>query len=252
MRKQINTLIEFLEFPLNSESQIIDKFKSIPGSVYHTANKPREEFVFIRGTRPDRVTLIAHCDTVFDDISSHQIKIEDGRIFSANDNCGIGADDRAGCAMLWLLRNSGHNVLIVNGEESSHIDSERKGSYFLIEDYPEIAKEIQESSFMLEFDRRKGNAYTCYHLPVSENFIKYIESELNLVADGSGWTDIIALSSKTIADNCCCAANISVAYYHAHRNDEYLVIAEWHKAFEKYKAFLEKQQRRFINILSLY
>jgi len=245
--QNIKTLIEFLEFPLNSERQIIDKFISIPGSVYHTSNKPREEFVFIRGIRPDRVTLIAHCDTVFDNISEHQIKIEEGRIISANEYCGIGADDRAGCAMLWLLRNSGHNILIVNGEEATHIDSERKDSYFLIEDHPEIAKEIQESSFMLQFDRRKCNAYTCYNLPVSSDFVNYIENELNLVAEYRGWTDIIALSSKTIAENCCCAANLSIAYYNAHKNDEYLVIEEWNEAFEKYKKFLKKQQKRFIN-----
>ena len=30
---------------------------------------------------------------------------------------GIGADDRAGCAILWLLKDSGHSLLVTNGEE---------------------------------------------------------------------------------------------------------------------------------------
>ena len=144
--------------------------------------------------------------------------------------------------MLWLLRESGHNILVCNGEEPGN----SKGSYFLIEKHPEIAKEIQESSFMLEFDRKNANDFICYHLSVSKEFKQYLTKEADLQEDKSGgWTDIIALSSKTIAKDCCCAANVSVGYYSAHSYGEHLVIDQWLNAFRKYKALLEKPLKRF-------
>ena len=49
------------------------------------------------------------------------VVFEDGVYSSGDDLCGIGADDRAGCAMLWLLRDSGHSLLILDGEEHGQV-----------------------------------------------------------------------------------------------------------------------------------
>ena len=249
--EELSILKKFIQFPLNNEKEIVEMFTSLPGAIHKKGKHPREEFVFIRGTRADRVTLVAHCDTVFGLKAEHKIAIKDGKIISEEGDCGIGADDRAGCAMLWLLRDSGHNILICNGEEPGN----EKGSYFLINKHPKIAKEIQESSFMLSFDRRNANNFITYRIPVSDDFKAYLGTEVGLTEDTTGgWTDIVALSSQTIAKDCCCAANISVGYYDAHKyfdlhgKSEYLIIEEWLNAYHKYKAFLEKPQKRFVNV----
>ena len=86
----------------------------------------------------------------------------------SNRDVGIGADDRAGCAILWLLQNSGHNLLVLDGEESGCL-----GARFLMKDHPEIRAEIEKSRFCIEFDRHGKEDYKCYEIPVEDKFKRY-------------------------------------------------------------------------------
>jgi hypothetical protein len=65
--------------------------------------------------------------------------LSNGVFQSANRIRGIGADDRAGCAILWLLKDLGHSLLITDGEEKGGI-----GSKWLMNDTEnaDIAEEI--------------------------------------------------------------------------------------------------------------
>ena len=86
---------------------------------------------------------MAHADTVwdreygYDPGPTHEIKIENGEIRAVDDQFGLGADDRAGCAMLWLLKDLGHSLLVTNGEEDG-----QKGACWLMSDNKDISDEI--------------------------------------------------------------------------------------------------------------
>src|SRR5436309_8786954 len=80
-------------------------------------------FLYIPGTRPDRVLLLAHADTVWDAKPGYPAPVQyaDGVYSSQNPDLGIGGDDRAGCAILWELRALGHSLLLTSGEEKGCI-----------------------------------------------------------------------------------------------------------------------------------
>ena len=112
---------QFLSFPISSADDVMTLFEQLPGAIVGKGEGALERFVYIPGTRKDRVLLVAHADTVWDEAYGNpcrsQWKFENGVYYSINPQCGIGADDRSGCAMLWALRDCGHSILVVSGEE---------------------------------------------------------------------------------------------------------------------------------------
>ena len=90
-------------------------------------------------------------------------------IRAVNDNFGLGADDRAGCAMLWLLKDLGHSLLVTNGEEHG-----QTGSSWLKSHNKHIYNEInRDHQFVMEFDRRNGGDFKCYDVGTDE-FRSYV------------------------------------------------------------------------------
>ena len=235
-------LWEFLSYPLNTAEGILDRFAELPGAIRKKGNGSLEEFVYIPGTRSDRATLIAHADTVFAHEGDHKMIYEDGIIRSGQDGVGLGADDRAGCAILWLLKDTGHNLLIFDGEESNPYPPNCKGSSFLIKKHSDILKEIRNSSFMLEFDRRTAKAYTAYNsIRISQEFRDYLEIETGYTDhDQCGYTDVCVLCAKG-----CCGVNISVSYYNAHSSNENINVIEWVQNYETYRKMLSKPLKRY-------
>ena len=124
MENPIEVLKTFLSIPLWHSEGVFEIFKKLEPHIYkENPTSSLERFLYIEGTRPDKVVLVAHADTFFDERYgwpqvAHTLDERDGAIYSINEgNIGLGADDRAGCAILWLLRNSGHSLLITDGEE---------------------------------------------------------------------------------------------------------------------------------------
>ena len=120
MQDEISVLEHFLKMPLNNAESVLDEFRKLDGAKYYPSSSPidKDSFVYVPGTRKDRVLLVAHADTFFDYPEAlGSIVIEEGTYFSGSKGLGIGADDRAGCAILWLLRDMGHSLLVTNSEE---------------------------------------------------------------------------------------------------------------------------------------
>lgn len=240
-------LLDFLNQPLDTADNIFEKFLTIPTAEFFHGQNPGERFLFIKGNRPDAATLVAHADTVFDVSGEHKI-IEDGDIFrSGSPDYGIGADDRAGCAMLWLLRDLGHHILICDYEESTHHDAfgNCTGSKYLMKEHRDIAQIVNLSSFVFEFDRRlaygvRKEHYTSYDLPVSKKFRDFIESNTGFVDDDkSGYTDIMELCRNV------CGANICVGYAKAHSANEIISISAFQNTYESMQKLLSQELRRF-------
>jgi hypothetical protein len=209
-----NPKTNVLEWFMMTEEDVLGKFMSLPNA--QMVGQGDERFVYVPGTREkDKVLLVAHSDTVFSDNTRPDVGYTCGTFYSRNKHMGIGADDRAGCAMLWELRNFGHSLLIPCGEESGCV-----GSRFLMrqKEWPKI---IAEHNFAIEMDRMNARDLVFYDVGRAEftkwceaNFIKY------KLAYGS-FTDIRVLCEEI------CGLNISVGYYHQHSAKEILVEKEW-------------------------
>ena len=193
-----------------------------------------------KGKRDDRCLLIAHADTYFDEfyqenVVESDIEYKEGNYVSNSDVVGIGADDRAGCAILWLLRDSGHSLLILDGEEHGQI-----GAKYLRDSNRDLFNEINEHSFLLQLDRRGRKEYKYYHLPVGEDFIRYIEDATKFTfTQGKGKTDICTLCEKA------CGVNLSIGYYDEHTPDERLNYNEWLDTYNVVKGMIEKPLKKY-------
>ncbi len=215
-------LMEFLSMPLGNSQQVFDKFRTLPNAI-HKQGSCSEQFLYIRGARTNKVLLVAHADTYWDQNGEHpsdephtvKDDEEHGKLVSSQR--GLGADDRAGCAILWLLRNSGHSLLITDGEEYG-----QKGSNWLKDCHPDHYDEINNiHQFVIEFDRKNARDFKCYKVGTPE-FGKYIEEKTSYCENNdSGRTDI-GILCKNI-----CGVNLSVGYKDDHRESEHLVLVDW-------------------------
>ncbi len=156
-------LREFLEMPLEGTDAVFRKFLDLdmPGTIHEKGKGDFQEFLYIPGSRKDRVLLVAHADTYWD---SRLAKLENtkyrtqkkltssmrnGRLVFRNEygtehnrNGGLGADDRAGCAILWILRQDkgfGHSILITDGEEHG-----QRASNWLRDSHPQLFQELNQ------------------------------------------------------------------------------------------------------------
>ena len=222
---KINTLLEFLQMPIQSSNAILDKFATLDGAIY-TSNplNPQERFVYIKGELP--IVLVAHSDTVADGniynnpMQSHEViyDTEFNMVHTGGKNI-LGADDRAGCAAIWILYHSmivKPSLLIVDGEECGCI-----GSNFLMQECPEIADSLNSNHFMIEIDRRGASDFKCYNVG-TDSFRNYVAQQTGYTEpERSSFTDITVLCRDI------CGVNLSCGYYSEHSVDEYLIVDEW-------------------------
>lgn len=238
----IEVLKDFLKSPPSSSDVIFERFLELPGANLYGEGKKR--FLYLKGNRENKVLLVAHADTFWDkEYSSsyntvHEIIEENGIIYSSkNSEYGLGADDRAGCAMLWLLRNLGHSLLITDGEEKG-----QKGSNWFIHENKDIADEINHvHNFIIQFDRCNGSDFKCYHVG-TEEFREYLRKKTGYSEpDRKSRTDIVTLCKKIAG------VNLSIGYHKEHTAEEFLCIEEWLNALNLYRKWLaEKEIPKFI------
>jgi hypothetical protein len=238
---ELNVLMRFLNHPVWRSDQIFEEFMETKDAVFHrNESNPKEAFLYIPGTRKDRVVLVAHADTVWDECYIRQrkdqkIKLEDGVIRGTNPKAGIGADDRAGCAMLYLLRKSGHSVLITDGEEHG-----RQGSQYLVNQFPELCSELNSHRFMVQVDRRNARDFKCYDVG-SADFRKFIhETTAYTEPDRFSYTDIVTLCRRI------CGVNLSIGYYDEHTSNEHLILEEWLRTYKILSRLLTEPLPEFL------
>lgn len=223
-RRKADGIIDFL---MMKEQEVLDKFAALPNA--QKVGSGDRQFVYVPGTRPDKVLLVAHADTVFCDAELDLLCYNKETIYSNSNKVGIGADDRAGCLILWWFRNSGHSLLIPNGEESGCI-----GSGFLMNQkgWKEI---INDHRFALQFDRMNANDIATYNVG-EKKFEAFLEDNYKTddikykITHGSS-TDIRVLFDQADydedkRDKVIPAGNVSVGYYNQHSSSEYLVLSE--------------------------
>jgi hypothetical protein len=222
------------------ESDVLDQFHGLTNAF--SDGEGCERFVYIPGTRKDRVLLVAHADTVWGNLEV-QLTEKDGVISSAREKeeikvkrgdkrwiqngIGIGADCRAGCAIIWGLRDLGHSILITSGEEIGGLGAKR----IIGTDW--WKEEIDKHQFAVEFDRMNEKDIVFYDVG-TKGFAEYVTKETQYKPARGTYTDIVDLC-KTI-----CGVNISIGYYDQHRPSEKLVLKEWRQTFNIVHEWLSK------------
>ena len=220
-------LKDFLSLPHRSEI-LLERFAALPEFVRKKGNE-KEGFVYFPGTRKNKVLLIAHAATVGDpDIEA---ALEDAGETLRNAAGILGAEDRAGCAMLWLLRESGHGLLITDGEEGGSF-----GAKFMKEKFPEMFDEINgEFQFMIQIDRCGSEDFKCYKVG-TDAFRSYVNSKTGFTEPGIlRGTDIVHLCRDI------CGVNLSCGYHEEHTENEYIVKKEWHNTLELLRKWLAEE-----------
>jgi hypothetical protein len=224
MENELQILHEFLQYPLSSGADILERFAQWNPAVVHRNDGDLREFLYHRGERKKKVLLVAHVDTVWDRVYTGSsavvlplLETNGNRIYSRSDMFGIGADDRAGCAMLWLLRGSGHSLLLTNGEEKG-----LRGSEWLKEGNPDIFEEIQrEHLFVIQLDRSNASDFKCYNVGTDE-FRDHVREKTGYSEpDKEKRTDIVHLCRDIPG------VNLSIGYRDEHTEYESINVNDW-------------------------
>ena len=197
---------------------VLDRFAALSARAVDRGTGD-ERFVYIPGARTDRVLLAAHADTRFDHLPAFPppLQVADGIVRSADPAMGCGADDRAGCAILWALRDLGHSLLVTSCEEYG-----QKASHWLMEHNPDLAAEINDAhGFAVAFDRRNAADFKCYDVG-TDAFRAYVAAMTGYTEPDRGSVTDIRVLCRDIP-----GANLSVGYHNEHTPAEYLDLAAW-------------------------
>ncbi|HQO09023.1 MAG TPA: M28 family peptidase [Clostridiales bacterium] len=226
IRKQddidFQTLGYFIAFELESGDVVLDKFAKLDGAV--RKGRGPKQFVYVPGTRPDRVVLVAHADTWWDEFNGFGMGFKEG----------LGADDRAGCAILWLLRDTGHSLLILNGEEPG-----LQGAKYLKEEHTDLFNEINSHRFMIEFDIRNGSEFNIFEIGTPE-FEEYIKNKTNYTREYRSCTDIEILCERI------CGVYLSAGYKNEHTYKEMIDIEQWKHTLDLCRTWLKEEMPEFL------
>jgi len=240
MKENAKEILEqFLSASLDNGDWLFERFAQLPGAIYSQGSKPLQRYVYVPGRRKDAVVLVAHTDTVWDRAYEKPMQttviFEDGVFKGTNPDCGIGADDRAGCAMLWALRDSGHTLLLVDGEEHG-----KHGARYLRSANPKLFRKLNRHRFMLEMDWQGTGTCLYNQVDYTKRFQSYVTENLGFtVAPKGGGCDLQILCHRI------CGTNVGVGYHGFHRPGEVLVLSQWENTLTRLQAFLAESHPRF-------
>lgn len=147
---------------------------------------------------------------------------------------GLGADDRVGIAMIWMMRKSGHSILITDGEERGGIGAKAAGR--------ELAEEIGQHQFAIEIDRNFDQEMVFYQV-ATQAFKEYMVEQTGGFHIGIG-------SYTDIADVCeaggICGVNLAAGYWNQHTSSEMFSYDAWLRTYNVVRAMLyDREHPRF-------
>ena len=137
--------------------------------------------------------------------------------------------------MAWLLRDSGHSLLVLDGEEKGHWAAK-----YIVREHKALLKELNRHAYMLSLDFPGGNRCHYHGIPNRKRFCDYIEAKLDLKPVTRYFGADVSFLSRSA-----CGVNVSVGYYKMHTPQEYLKLSEWYSMYETLYRVLSAVQPRF-------
>ena len=183
----------------------------------------RGSFILVKGTSP--VMLVAHLDTVHDELVRQIYKSDNGNILMSPQ--GIGGDDRCGVYALvsaYDIADQKPWLLFCCDEEVGGLGAE---SFCLAHKQKQLPTELNALKFIVEVDRR-GSRDAVFYDCFNPDFEDYISSKGFILAFGS-FSDISFIAPELGV----AAVNLSSGYYNAHTRHEYINRAELEQTIEK-------------------
>lgn len=188
------------------------------------------QYILVPGDLP--ILLVAHLDTVHKTPVKHICQSEDGLILMSPE--GIGGDDRCGVYALVTLYDSapkeGKPWLLFTCDE----ETGAHGAYQFSEDFFDglLPPDIARLKLLIELDR-KGERDAVYYECENPDLENYITSKGFETAWGS-FSDISVLAP----DLGIAAVNLSVGYYNAHTQHEYINLKHLEATIARVKGIL--------------
>ena len=188
------------------------------------------QYILVPGDLP--ILLVAHLDTVHKTPVKHICQSEDGLILMSPE--GIGGDDRCGVYALVTLYDSapkeGKPWLLFTCDE----ETGAHGAYQFLEDFFDglLPPDIARLKLLIELDR-KGERDAVYYECENPDLENYITSKGFETAWGS-FSDISVLAP----DLGIAAVNLSVGYYNAHTQHEYINLKHLEATIARVKGIL--------------
>lgn len=188
------------------------------------------QYILVPGDLP--ILLVAHLDTVHKTPVKHICQSEDGLILMSPE--GIGGDDRCGVYALVTLYDSapkeGKPWLLFTCDE----ETGAHGAYQFSEDFFDglLPPDIARLKLLIELDR-KGERDAVYYECENPDLENYITSKGFETAWGS-FSDISVLAP----DLGIAAVNLSVGYYNAHTQHEYINLRHLESTITRVKGIL--------------
>jgi hypothetical protein len=214
-------------------SDVFFNFAGLEGAV----GSQEDGYVFVPGSLPPerRPLLVAHADTVWDKgdgISGVRVKWDGGVATADNWKVGLGADDRAGVAMLWLLKKSGASILLTDDEEIGCLGARAAVAEGGIADL------LKEHIFGVQMDRR-GDCQAVFYSAASPEFEKWLVEALQAGTSGGEWWrkkhgsfSDVAVLGRELELNC---VNLSAGFLYEHTKGEMLFYDAWDRSVEAVK-----------------
>jgi hypothetical protein len=153
--------------------------------------------------------------------------------YSWRDKC-LGADDRAGIAVLWLMRRSGHSLLITDHEETGG-----RGARMAAMD---LADELADHQFAVQIDRRYDQEMVFYDC-ATDAFEQHMVKATRGYHIGIGsFTDISIICPAAGI----CGVNLSAGYWNEHTEAEMLSYDAWLRTYNiVYRMCWQESHPRF-------
>jgi hypothetical protein len=135
---------------------------------------------------------------------------------------GLGADDRAGVALMWLMRNSGHSILIT--------DEEERGGHGAKAAAATIPQMLKEHLFAIQVDRMNDQEMVFYNVGTDE-FKKWMVEQTAITLRNKQGFRVDIGTYTDIVDVCqaagICGVNLAAGYWGQHTEQEHFNYDAW-------------------------
>lgn len=184
------------------------------------------KYIMVEGDIP--ICLVAHLDTVFQDIKGHKLIFHDTEYNVMWSPAGLGADDRAGVYAILKVLQAGYRpyIIFTQDEEKGCL-----GAQALVHRFPESP--WKKLKYILELDRQGQEDCVFYNCENPE-FTSYVES-FGFKTEWGTFSDISEIAPAWGV----AAVNLSVGYISEHTYSETLFIDDLENTIEKVKKMLD-------------